>query len=220
MLKSSVGIKCLVNQRDDVRVISSIASHADVLRDSSRVSAPRTSADLSGKNVDQSQQTSRSGKCTLDLEKFRAWLYSSRKGKEGLMKGEDLTVLEQTTQLTHKCSYQRLPWQSHWKIRPRRLNLLNRSRLYYKTICMKKILLFIQSYKVTPAIASPKEQLYEQMASNPAFTERNIQKANAYLSYSRQEQKSLVTYHTQYRACTHVFGLSTLWLQQHRLDLR
>ena len=134
------------------------------------------------KNVDQSQQTSRCGKCTLDLEKFRAWLYSSRKGKEGLMKGEDLTVLEQTTQLTHKCSYQRLPWQSHWKIRPRRLNLLNRSRFYYKTICMKKILLFIQSYKVTPAVASPKEQLYEQTASNPAFTERNIQKANkAYL---------------------------------------
>ena len=28
------------------------------------------------------------------------------------------------------------------------------------------------------------------MASNPAFTERNIQKANAYLLYSRQEQKS------------------------------
>ena len=57
------------------------------------------------KNVDQSQQTSRSGKCTLDLEKFRAWLYSSRKDQKGLMKGEDLTVLEQTTQLTHKFSY-------------------------------------------------------------------------------------------------------------------
>ena len=43
-----------------MRVISSIASHADVLRDSSRVSALRTSADLSGKkrrpDVDQSQQ--------------------------------------------------------------------------------------------------------------------------------------------------------------------
>ena len=78
------------------------ASHADVLRGSSCVPAPRTSADLSGKNVDQSQQTSRSGKCTLVLEKFRAWLYSSRKDQKGLMKGKDLTVLEQTTQLTHK----------------------------------------------------------------------------------------------------------------------
>ena len=48
----------------------------------------------------------------------------------------------------------------------------------------------------TTAVASPKERLYEQMTSNPAFTERNIQKANAYLLYSRQEQKSLVTYHT------------------------
>ena len=43
-----------------MRVISSIASHADVLRDSSGVSALRTSADFSGKkrrpDVDQSQQ--------------------------------------------------------------------------------------------------------------------------------------------------------------------
>ena len=45
-------------------------------------------------------------------------------------------------------------------------------------------------------VASPKQQLYEQMTSNPAFTERNIQKANAYLLDSRPEQKSLVTYHT------------------------
>ena len=51
-----------------------IASHEHVLRGSSRVPARRTSADLSEKkkNVDQSQQTSRSGKCTLDLEKFPA----------------------------------------------------------------------------------------------------------------------------------------------------
>ena len=34
------------------------------------------------------------------------------------------------------------------------------------------------------------------MTSNPAFTDRNIQKADAYLLYSRHEQKSLVTYHT------------------------
>ena len=57
------------------------------------------------KNVDQSQQTSRSGKCSLVLEKFRAWLYGSRKDQKGRMKGENLTVLEQTTQLTHKHSY-------------------------------------------------------------------------------------------------------------------
>ena len=51
-----------------------IASHAHVLRGSSRVPARRTSADLSEKkkNVDQSQQTSTSGKCTLHLEKFPA----------------------------------------------------------------------------------------------------------------------------------------------------
>ena len=72
-----------------------------------------------------------------------------------------------------------------------------------------------------PAVASPKEQLYEQMTSNPALTERNVQKANAYLLDSRPEQKSVVTYRTiLYQACAYVFGLSTLWLQQRRLDLR
>ena len=126
----------LLYKRDLVTVSCGIiACHADVLRGSSHVPAPWTSADLSGKNVDQSQQTSRSGKCTLDLEKFRAWLNSA-------MKGEDLTVLKQTTQLTHKRSYWWLPSQSRWKKLPRRLNLLNGSRLYYKTItCEKKFCL-------------------------------------------------------------------------------
>ena len=35
----------------------------------------------------------------------------------------------------------------------------------------RQILPFIQSYKVTPAVASPKEQLYEKATSSPAFTE-------------------------------------------------
>ena len=55
---------------------------------------------------------------------------------------------------------------------------------------MKKNSAFCSVLQGNPAVASPKEQLYEQMTSNPAFTERNIQKANAYLLYSRQEQKS------------------------------
>ena len=45
-----------------------------------------------------------------------------------------------------------------------------------------------------PAVASPKEQLYEQMTSSPAFTERNIQKPKAYILDSRPQQKSLVMY--------------------------
>ena len=62
-----------------------------------------------------------------------------------------------------------------------------------------------------PAVASPNEKIYEQMTSNSAFTERNIQKANAYLLDSRPEQKSVITYRTiLYQACTYVFGLSTL----------
>ena len=35
--------------------------------------------------------------------------------------------------------------------------------------------------RYSPAVASPTEQLYEQMTSNPAFTKRNIQNANSYL---------------------------------------
>ena len=57
---------------------------------------------MRGKNIDQSQHTSRSGKCTLDLEKFRR---DFRKDQKDLMKGEDLTLLAQTTQLTNTPSY-------------------------------------------------------------------------------------------------------------------
>ena len=60
---------------------------------------------------------------------------------------------------------------------------------------MKKNSAFVQ-LQGNPVIASPKEQLYEQMTFNPAFTERNIQKANAYLLDSCLEQKSLLTYDT------------------------
>ena len=89
--------------------------------------------------------------------------------------------------------------------------MLNGSRLYYKTITCEKNSAFCSVLQGNPAVASPKEQLYEQMTSNPAFTERNIQKANAYLLDSRPEQKSVVTYRTiLYQACTYVFGLSTL----------
>ena len=62
----------------------------------------------------------------------------------------------------------------------------------------------------TNAVASPKERLYKQMTSNPAFTERNIQKSNAYLLYSRQEQKSLVTYHTPQSLYVFVSLVNTL----------
>ena len=126
------------------------------------------------------------------------------------MKGEDLTVLEQTTQLTHKRSYWWLPSESRWKKLPRRLNLLNGSRLYYKTITCEKNSAFCSVLQGNPAVASPKEQLYEQMTSNPAFTERNIQKANANLLYSRQEQKSLVTYHTLQSLYVCVWLVNTL----------
>ena len=67
--------------------------------------------------------------------------------------------------------------------------MLNGSRLYYKTITCEKNSAFYSVVQDNPAVTSPKEQIYEQMTSNPAFTERNIQKANANLLYSRQKQK-------------------------------
>ena len=91
------------------------------------------------------------------------------------MKGEDLTLFRINTQLT----------QSHWKKWPQRLHLLNRSQHYYKTInCEKKNSAFCSVTTCHPTIASPKEHLYEQMASNPAFTERNIQNANPPILHS------------------------------------
>ena len=88
--------------------------------------------------------------------------------------------------------------------------MLSRSQLYYKTIMCEKTLPFVQSYNSNPTIASPKKQLYEEMTSNPAFTEKTIQKANAYLLYSLQEQKSLVTYHALQSLYVYVWLVNTL----------
>ena len=70
--------------------------------------------------------------------------------------------------------------------------MLKGSRLYYKTITCEKNSALCSVLQGNPAVASLKEKLYEQMTSNPAFTEKNIQKPNAYLLDSRPEQKSLV----------------------------
>ena len=77
---------------------------------------------------------------------------------------------------------------------------------------MKKNSAFCSVLQGNPAVASPKEQLYEQMTSNPTFTERNIQKANAYFLYSRWEQKSLVTFHTIQSLYVCVWLVNTLTL--------
>ena len=73
----------------------------------------------------------------------------------------------------------------------------------------KNILPFFQ-LQGNPAVASPKEHVYEHMRYNPAFTERNIQEANAYLLDSRPEQKCLVTYHTLPSLCVCVWLVNTL----------
>ena len=101
--------------------------------------------------------------------------------------------------------------------------MLNGSQLYYKTITCEKKSAFCSVLQGNPAVASPKEQLYEQMTSNPVITERNIQKANAYLLCSRQEQKSLVTHHTLQSsvvrmclACQHFDFNSADWISDNQ----
>ena len=89
-------------------------------------------------------------------------------------------------------------------------NSERKSALLQNNTCEKKNSAFYSVLQGNPAVASPKEQLYEQTASNPIFTERNIQKANAYLLDSRPEQKSLVTYHTLQSLYVSVWLVNTL----------
>ena len=91
-------------------------------------------------------------------------------------------VLETTLTISLK----KLPW---------RLNLLNGSHLYYKTINCEKILPFVQ-LQGNPAVASSKEQLNEKMTSNPAFTEKKYIKGQCLSPRFSSGAKYLVTYHT------------------------
>ena len=91
--------------------------------------------------------------------------------------------------------------------------MLNGSRLYYKTI-----IAFCSVLQGNRAVASPKEKPNEQMTSNPAFTERNIQKPNACLLDSRPEQKIFghVSHSTElvrmFLACPHFDFNSADWI--------
>ena len=98
---------------------------------SSRSPPQRTSPESCGKNVDQSQHTSRFGKCTSDLEKFRVRLQKRSEGwrpytfRAKYSVNSHAFVREATLTISVK-------------ILPRRLNLPNGSRLYYKTINCEK----------------------------------------------------------------------------------
>ena len=131
-----------------------IASQADRLRSSSRVPAPQTSAESSVKNVDQSQHTSRSGKCTLDLENFRARL-SSRIDQKDPERWRPYTFRTNYSINSHAFVLETALTIS-LKNLPYRFNFLKGSRLYYKTIkCEKKILPFVQLQRTTPPLPRP-----------------------------------------------------------------
>ena len=69
------------------------------------------------------------------------------------MKGEDLTVLEQTTHLTQKRSYSRLPSKSHWKKITSGVKFAKQqSALLQNNKVWKKILPFFQLQRTTPRL--------------------------------------------------------------------
>ena len=84
-----------------------------------------------------------------------------------------------------------------------------KSALLQNNNVWKKILPFVQSYKVTPPLHHPKNNFMSKWHLIQPL-QREIQKANAYLLYSRQEQKSLVTYHALQSLYVCVWFVNTL----------
>ena len=64
------------------------------------------------------------------------------------------------------------------------VKLLNGRRLYYKTTTCEKKFCFCSVLQGNPAVASPSEQLYEQMTCNPAFTEKYTKTQGLSLRFS------------------------------------
>ena len=94
-----------------------------------------------------------------------------------------------------------------------------KSALLQNNNVWKKILPFVQSYKVTPPLHHPKNNFMSKWHLIQPL-QREIYKKPTLISYILVTSKNLWWRNTLYRACTYVFGLSTLWLQQRRLDLR
>ena len=82
------------------------------------------------------------------------------------MQGEDLTVLEQTTQLTHKRSYSRLTI-SLKKITSEVKFAERKSALLQNNYVWKIILSFVQSYKATPPLHHQKNNFTSKHLIQP-----------------------------------------------------
>ena len=84
-----------------------------------------------------------------------------------------------------------------------------KSALLQNNNVWKKILPFVQSYKVTPPLHHPMNNFMSRWHLIQPL-QRNIQKPNAYILDSRPEQKSLITYHTLQRLYLCVWVVNTL----------
>ena len=94
---------------------SPMASHAVIVRVSTHVPAPLTSAKLSGKEHRPITAHFQTWEVHFGPWEILLMLDSAPEKIRKVLKGEDLTLLEKTTQLTHMPLYWRLPSWSHWK---------------------------------------------------------------------------------------------------------
>ena len=159
-----------------------IASHADVLRGSSRVPAPwmlLTWAEKKLRPITADFQIWEVHFGLWEILRFTLWLHKrsershERWGPYSFRINYSVNSQAFILVAVPTISLKRLP---------QRLNLLNGSRLYYKAIMCEKKSAFCSVLQGDKAVASPKEQLYEQITSNPALTERNTYKKPTIIS--------------------------------------
>ena len=87
-----------------------------------------------------------------------------------------------------------------------------KSALLQNNNVWKKILPFVQSYKVTPPLHHPKNNFMSKWHLIQPL-QREIYKKPTLISYILVRSKNLWSRITLYRACTYVFRLSTPWFQ-------
>ena len=147
------------------RWLDYLASYADVLLAFQAVLPNERLLKPALKNVDQSRHTSRSGRSETP-KKIRKGLIAFRKRRNSSVNSHSFFL-----KATLTISLKKLPLK---------LNLLNGSRLYYKTTKCERNSAFCSVTRYHPAVASRKEHVYKPMASSPALTitERNMPKTS------------------------------------------
>ena len=176
-----------------------------------------TIVDATG-HVDQSQHTSRSGKCTLHLEKCRVrFQKSSERSHERWSPYTFRTNYSANTQtfvletiLTNSVKNYLEGW-----------SFLNGGRPYYETINWEIKFCHLFSYNVpSHRCQNHQNNTFKSKRHLIQRSQRDLYEKPTLIPYIRvPEQSFLVTYHTLLSLYV-VFSWSTLWLQKRLLVLR